>query len=80
MVGAGVIGCEYATIFGALGIKVTLIDGRDRLLGFLDAEMADQLRLQMGFLGIDLRLKEGVTSYHAGGRRACGSSCRAGAA
>ena len=71
VVGAGVIGCEYTTIFGALGIKVTLIDGRDRLLGFLDAEMADQLRLQMGFLGIDLRLKEGVSRYvpEAGGVR-----------
>jgi NAD(P) transhydrogenase len=65
VVGAGVIGCEYTTIFGALGIKVTLIDGRDRLLGFLDAEMADQLRLQMGFLEIDLRLKEGVSRYVA---------------
>jgi NAD(P) transhydrogenase len=63
VVGAGVIGCEYTTIFGALGIKVSLIDGRDRLLGFLDAEMADQLRLQMGFLGVDLRLKETVTRY-----------------
>jgi NAD(P) transhydrogenase len=63
VVGAGVIGCEYTTIFGALGIKVSLIDGRDRLLGFLDAEMADQLRLQMGFLGVDLRLKETVTQY-----------------
>jgi NAD(P) transhydrogenase len=63
VVGAGVIGCEYTTIFGALGIKVSLIDGRDRLLGFLDGEMADQLRLQMGFLGVDLRLKENVARY-----------------
>jgi NAD(P) transhydrogenase len=63
VVGAGVIGCEYTTIFAALGIKVSLIDGRDRLLGFLDAELADQLRLQMGFLGVDLRLNERVTCY-----------------
>ncbi|HEU4367417.1 MAG TPA: Si-specific NAD(P)(+) transhydrogenase [Methylomirabilota bacterium] len=63
VVGAGVIGCEYTTIFAALGIKVSLIDGRDRLLGFLDAEMSDQLRLQMGFLGVDLRLEERVASY-----------------
>ena len=66
VVGAGVIGCEYTTIFAALGIKVSLIDGRDRLLGFLDAEMADQLRLQMGFLGVDLRLEERVTRYVPG--------------
>jgi NAD(P) transhydrogenase len=63
VVGAGVIGCEYTTIFAALGIKVSLIDGRDRLLGFLDAELADQLRLQMGILGVDLRLKENVARY-----------------
>jgi NAD(P) transhydrogenase len=63
VVGAGVIGCEYTTIFAALGIKVSLVDGRDRLLGFLDAEIADQLRLQMGFLGVDLRLKENVARY-----------------
>ncbi len=63
VIGAGVIGCEYSTIFSALGIKVTLIDGRDRLLGFLDAEVADRLRLQMQFLGVDVRLQEGVTGY-----------------
>src|SRR2546426_2573931 len=63
VIGAGVIGCEYSTIFAALGIKVALIDGRERLLGFLDAEVADRLRLQMQFLGVDVRLQEGVTGY-----------------
>ena len=63
IVGGGVIGCEYATIFAALGIGVTLIDGRDRLLGFLDAELSGRLRLQMELLGIDVRLKEGVVRY-----------------
>lgn len=41
--GAGVIGCEYASIFVHLGCKVTLVDGRDRLLGFLDNEISDAL-------------------------------------
>ena len=63
VVGAGVIGCEYTTIFAALGIKTTLIDGRDRLLNFLDAEVAEQLKTQMGLLGVDLRLKESVMRY-----------------
>jgi len=63
VVGAGVIGCEYTTIFAALGIKTSLIDGRDRLLGFLDAEVAEQLKTQMGLLGVDLRLKENVARY-----------------
>jgi len=65
IVGGGVIGCEYATIFAALGIGVTLIDGRDRLLGFLDGELSGRLRLQMELLGIDLRLKESVVRYEA---------------
>jgi NAD(P) transhydrogenase len=63
VVGAGVIGCEYATIFAALGLKVTLIDGRDRMLAFLDAEVADRLRLQMQFLGVDVRLGQSVLRY-----------------
>jgi NAD(P) transhydrogenase len=63
VVGAGVIGCEYATIFAALGIRVTLIDGRERLLGFLDGEVANRLREQMQRLGIDVRLGESVNRY-----------------
>jgi len=60
VVGAGVIGCEYTTIFTALGIRVTLIDGRDRLLPFLDAEISGRLRLQIELLGVDVRLEDGV--------------------
>ena len=63
VVGAGVIGCEYATIFAALGIGVTLIDGRERLLAFLDGEVANRLREQMQRLGIDVRLGERVIHY-----------------
>jgi NAD(P) transhydrogenase len=61
VVGSGVIGCEYACIFAALGIGVHLIDGRDRLLGFLDAETSDRLRLQMELLGVRMALGNGVT-------------------
>ncbi|MBN4076298.1 Si-specific NAD(P)(+) transhydrogenase [Gemmatimonas aurantiaca] len=43
VVGAGVIGCEYACIFAALGVKVTLMDIQDRLLGFVDHEISDTL-------------------------------------
>ncbi|TWC38986.1 NAD(P) transhydrogenase [Pseudomonas sp. SJZ079] len=41
--GAGVIGCEYASIFSGLGVLVDLIDNRDQLLSFLDAEISDAL-------------------------------------
>jgi NAD(P) transhydrogenase len=43
VVGAGVIGCEYASIFAALGVRVTLIDKRPRLLEFVDSEIVDAL-------------------------------------
>jgi NAD(P) transhydrogenase len=56
VVGGGVIGCEYACIFAALGITVHLIDGRPRLLGFLDGEIAERLRLQMELLGVQFAL------------------------
>jgi NAD(P) transhydrogenase len=60
VVGAGVIGCEYTTIFAALGLEVTLVDGRDRLLPFLDRELSDRLRRHMEALHVDVRLREDV--------------------
>jgi NAD(P) transhydrogenase len=52
VVGGGVIGCEYACTFAALGCEVTLIDSGTRLLSFLDAEMSIALRRGMQRLGI----------------------------
>ncbi len=56
ILGAGVIGCEYACMFAALGVRVTLLDNRDRLLGFLDHEIGDRLAGAMRHLGIELLL------------------------
>ncbi len=56
ILGGGVIGCEYACMFAALGVRVTLLDSRDRLLGFLDAEIGDRLAEAMRRLGVELRL------------------------
>jgi NAD(P) transhydrogenase len=52
VVGGGVIGAEYASTFAALGVEVSLIEGRDRLLGFLDGEIAAALRRGMENVGI----------------------------
>ncbi|MBM3502569.1 MAG: FAD-dependent oxidoreductase, partial [Alphaproteobacteria bacterium] len=60
VIGAGVIGCEYATIFAALGVRVTLIDKRTRLLEFIDHEITDELVHQMRKNRITLRLGEEV--------------------
>ena len=43
VIGAGVIGCEYASIFGGLGAKVELINPNQSLLTFLDTEISDAL-------------------------------------
>ena len=56
ILGAGVIGCEYACMFAALGVKVTLVDARDSLLPFLDAEMVEMLAGSMRRIGIEIRL------------------------
>jgi NAD(P) transhydrogenase len=58
VVGGGVIGCEYASIFTALGVAVTLVDGRDRVLPFLDHEISDCLRERLTGLGVKFLLGE----------------------
>jgi NAD(P) transhydrogenase len=62
VIGGGVIGCEYATMFAAMGVEVTLVEPRGELLSFLDAELSEALRVAMQDLGIDVRLGEGVTT------------------
>ena len=52
VVGGGVIGCEYACTFAALGIEVTLIDAGDRILKFMDPEVSQTLRAAMEKLGV----------------------------
>jgi NAD(P) transhydrogenase len=58
VIGGGVIGCEYASIFMALGVKVTLVDGRDKLLPFLDTEISDRLRDRLQELGMEFWFNE----------------------
>ena len=53
--GAGVIGCEYASIFSGLGIKVDLINNRDSLLSFLDTEITDALSYHLRNKGVLVR-------------------------
>jgi NAD(P) transhydrogenase len=58
VIGGGVIGCEYASIFMALGVKVTLVDGRDKLLPFLDTEISERLRDRLKELGMEFWFNE----------------------
>ncbi|AMX02627.1 Si-specific NAD(P)(+) transhydrogenase [Microbulbifer thermotolerans] len=56
--GAGVIGCEYASIFAGLGVKVDLINTRGSLLEFLDDEISDALSYHLRDMGVTVRHKE----------------------
>jgi NAD(P) transhydrogenase len=62
VVGAGVIGIEYASIFAALGVTVTLVERRTRPLEFLDQEIVDELLHQMRSRNVTLRFGEAVES------------------
>jgi NAD(P) transhydrogenase len=62
VVGAGIIGLEYASMFAALGVKVTLLDQRPILLDFVDREIVESLCFQLRQLGTVFRLGEKVVS------------------
>ncbi|MCW8932439.1 MAG: Si-specific NAD(P)(+) transhydrogenase [Gammaproteobacteria bacterium] len=60
VIGAGVIGVEYASIYSSLDVEVNLIDGRDTLLGFMDKDLTDELIHQFREQGMVVRLGEQV--------------------
>ncbi|HZD45135.1 MAG TPA: FAD-dependent oxidoreductase, partial [Acidobacteriaceae bacterium] len=62
VVGAGIIGLEYASMFAAIGVKVTLLDQRPILLDFADREIVESLCFQLRQLGTVFRLGEKVVS------------------
>ncbi len=78
ILGGGVIGCEYACMFAALGVSVTLVDARSEILPFLDAEIVTRLKAAMVKLGIrmvqgqkwttSVRTPTGVTTTLADGK------------
>jgi NAD(P) transhydrogenase len=77
VVGGGAVGCEYASIFTALGVEVTLVDSGERLLSFLDAEISRLLAQAFSRMGMRLvlgggratleRHDSGITCTLAGG-------------
>lgn len=62
IIGAGVIGLEYATMFSTLGVRVTVIDKRPNVLDFIDAEVTDALVYQMRQNRVTFRLGEDVSA------------------
>jgi len=62
VVGGGVIGVEYTCMFAVLGVRVTLIEKRDRLLEFADREIIEALSYHLRDSRVTMRLGEGVAS------------------
>jgi len=62
VIGAGVVGCEYASIFATLGVKVTLLDTRSNILEFLDEELKQRLLYRMLNAGVIMHFGEEVTA------------------
>lgn len=62
VVGAGVIGIEYASMFAALGTKVTVVERRERMLDFCDLEVVEALKYHLRDLAVTFRFRETVAS------------------
>jgi len=68
VVGGGVVGIEYASIFAALGVEVTLVERRDRPLDFVDREIVDELIHQMRKRNVAFRFGEAVERFEVSER------------
>jgi NAD(P) transhydrogenase len=66
ILGGGVAGCEYASIFAALGVHVSIIDSKDRLLPWLDAELSLAMQDLFAMAGIDLYQRTRALKLEAG--------------
>ena len=75
IVGAGVIGCEYASVFAEIGTAVTIIDPRHDVLPFLDVECRDRLLDSMRERGIDMRFDSTVETVATGGDDTVSVTC-----
>ena len=65
--GAGVIGCEYACIFGAMGTNVTVADSKPRILEYLDSEVGTELQNSMEEMGIKFILNVNLDKVEING-------------
>jgi len=66
VVGAGVVGIEYASMFAALGTRVTVVERRDRMLDFCDSEIVEALKFHLRDLSVTFRFGETVSRVEAG--------------
>ena len=68
VIGGGVIGCEYACIFAALGVKVTIVEKRGLIIGSMDREISESLRSQMEDVGVAFIMNDEVAAVTSSDR------------
>ncbi len=68
VLGGGVIGCEYASMFTCMGVKVSLVDRKGELLDFLDMDMSEALKQSFIRQGMDVKLNDGAKSVKRDGK------------
>jgi len=68
VLGAGVIGCEYATIFAAMGIKTFMVNDKDKILSFLDGEISKALVSQMRKNGVTILFNNSIKHFQVSER------------
>ncbi|MFO0585667.1 MAG: Si-specific NAD(P)(+) transhydrogenase [Anaeromyxobacter sp.] len=68
ILGGGVAGCEYASLFAALGVNVSLIDSKERLLPWLDAELSHAMQDLFAMAGVDLHQRVRANKLEPGDR------------
>ncbi|MBI2378424.1 MAG: Si-specific NAD(P)(+) transhydrogenase [Deltaproteobacteria bacterium] len=69
VIGGGVIGSEYATVFATLGVHIQLVESRPRILSFLDDEISDAIMNAMTSMGVELHLNTGVDKLERRGAK-----------
>jgi len=78
VVGAGIIGLEYASMFAALGVEVTIVERNPGILGFVDREITERLMYHLRELNMTFRLGESVTLIEKGERNRVVASLESG--
>jgi len=69
VIGASVIGVEYATIFSALDVKVTIVEPNHGMLGFIDAELIEEFTHDLRDRGVSLRFRSKAETIECAGSR-----------
>lgn len=70
IIGGGVIGCEFATLFSTLGVKVTIVELLPTILPMIDSELSRRYQMLLKKVGVEIRTQAHVTAVEGEGEKA----------